>query len=102
MPTYRLTPDARTDLINIRRFTLTNWGADQSRKYLDKLRQTMQLLSATPSLGKSRPDIGAGVHSFPHGSHVIYYLVHANQLVVFGVLHKQMVPEKHLEQRSSI
>ena len=83
MPTYRLTPDARTDLINIRRFTLANWGADQSRKYLDKLRQTMQLLSATPTLGKNRPDIGAGVHSFHHGSHVIYYLVHANLLVAF-------------------
>lgn len=102
MPAYRLTPDARMDLIDIRRFTLVRWGAEQSRKYLDELRRTMRLLSGAPTLGKNRPDIGAGVHTFPHGSHVIYYLMHENQLVVFGVLHKQMVPEKHLEQRNRV
>jgi len=93
---YRLTPDAQTDLIEIRRFTLTRWGADQSRKYFAELRQAIRLLSETPTLGMKRPEVGPGVRSFPHGSHVIYYLMHDNQLVVFGVLHKQMVPDNHL------
>ena len=99
MPKYHLTPDAQTDLINIRRFGVKRWGAAQSKKYLSELRQTIGLLADTPSLGKLRPDVGRGVMSFPHTSHVIYYLVHRKQLVVFGVLSKHMVPIKHLFDR---
>ncbi len=99
---YRLTPDAQTDLIEIRRFTVKQWGTAQSQKYLLELRQTIHLLAETPSLGKSRPDVGSNVLSFPHVSHVIYYVVHEQQLIVFGVLHKRMVPLNHLAERKGI
>ena len=99
MPGYRLTPDAQSDLIEIRRFTLQQWGAAQSQKYLSELRKMIRLLAETPSLGKSRPEIGINVLSFPHVSHVIYYVVHEQQLVIFGVLHKRMVPFNHLVPR---
>jgi toxin ParE1/3/4 len=102
MPNYRLTPDAQSDLIEIRHFTLERWGEAQSQKYLSELRQTIRLLAETPSLGKSRPDVGAEVSSFPHVSHVIYYVLHEQQLVVFGVLHKRMVPVNHLDGREMI
>lgn len=103
MPTtYRLTPDAQSDLIEIRRFTVQQWGPTQSQKYLSELRKTIRLLTETPSLGKSRPEVGANVLSFPHVSHVIYYVVHEQQLVVFGVLHKHMVPLNHLVERKVI
>jgi len=45
------------------------------------------------------PEIGPGVRSFPDGSHVIYYLMRENPLVVFGVLHKHTVPDNHPDQR---
>lgn len=99
---YRLTPDAQSDLIEIRRYTVQQWGPAQSRKYISKLRETMRLLADSPSLGKSRPEVGTNVLSFPHVSHVFYYLVHEGQLVVFGVLHKSMVPLNHLDKRELI
>lgn len=99
MPAYRLTPDAQSDLIKIRRFTVEQWGSTQSRNYLTELRVTMQLLAKTPALGKRRPDVGPEVLSFPQGSHVIYYVVNEKQLVVFAVLHKRMVPLNHLAER---
>jgi toxin ParE1/3/4 len=99
MRSYRLTPDAQTDLIEIRRFTVKQWGTAQAQKYLLELRQTIRLLAETPSLGKSRPDVGSNVLSFPHVSHVIYYVVHEQQSIVFGVLHKRMVPLNHLAER---
>ena len=74
-------------------------GVAQSRKYLAELRVTIQLLAETPALGKGRPDVGPDVFSFPQGSHVIYYLVHGQQIVVFGVLHRRMVPLNHLADR---
>lgn len=98
--TYRLTPDAQPDLIAIRRFTIQHWGAEQSRKYLSELRNTIRLLTEAPSLGKPRPEVGENVMNFPHVSHLIYYAVHEQQLVVFGVLHKRMVPLHHLSERA--
>lgn len=97
--TYRLAPEAQSDLIKIRQYTLQQWGMAQSRKYLSGLGEIMRLLAETPSLGKLRPEVGADVLSFPHASHVIYYVVHEQQVVIFGVLHKRMVPMNHLIER---
>jgi toxin ParE1/3/4 len=99
MAIYQLTQDAKADLIEIRRFTVQQWGATQSQKYLSELRHTMQLLAENSSLGKLRPDVGSEVLSFPYASHVIYYMVVESLLVVFGVLHKRMVPNHHLAER---
>ena len=102
IPAYRLTPDAQIDLIEIRRYTLNQWGKDQSQKHLSELRQTIKLLSETPTIGKQRHEVGADVFSFPHASHVIYYTLFKQQVVVFGVLHKNMIPFIHLDDRSTI
>ena len=101
MPRYRLTPDAQSDLIDIRRYTVKQWGAAQSRKYLSELRKTIILLTESPSLGRVRPEVGTGVLSFPHASHVIYF-IYEQQLFVFGILHKRMIPLNHLAGRESI
>lgn len=99
MSGYLLTPDAQTDLISIRQHTVEQWGLDQSQKYLSELRRTLQLLAKTPDLGRIRQEIGNNVLSFPHASHVIYYIKHQDKLVVFGILHKRMVPLNHLANR---
>lgn len=100
MLAYHVTQDAKRDILEIRRYTTEQWGKSQSQKYLSELRQTIRLLAENPNLGKHRSDVGSGVSSFPHASHVIYYIVHEQQLVVFGVLHKRMVPITHLADRS--
>ena len=99
MAHFRLTPDAQSDLIEIRRYTQQQWDNTQSKKYLSELRQTLHLWAETPSIGKSRPDIGIDILSFPHVSHIIYYVIHEQELVVFSVLHKRMVPLNHLMDR---
>ena len=102
MAHYRLTPDAQSDLIEIRRFTVKQWGIAQSKKYLNELRQTIQLLAGNSSLGKTRPEIGEEIFSFLHGSHVIYYVIHERQLVVFAILHKRMLPMNQLGGREVV
>lgn len=102
MAAYSLTRDAQKDLIEIRRYTLKQWGVEQSKKYLLEIRQTIKALSETPAIGKQRHEVGNNVFSFPHVSHVIYYIIDKNQLVVFGVLHKSMVPLLQLDDRNTI
>ena len=99
MAHFRLTPDAQSDLIEIHRYTQQQWDSVQSKKYLSELRQTITLLAETPTIGKSRPDIGIDILSFPHVSHIIYYVIYEEELVVFSVLHKRMVPINHLKDR---
>jgi len=99
MSMFRLTPDAKADLIKIRRFTIKQWGIKQSQKHISDLRQIIKLLAETPALGKSGPDAGPEVFSFTHASHVIYYFTHKQKIVVFGVLHKNMTPQNHLVER---
>ena len=96
---YRLTADAQSDLVAIRRYTLVEWGSEQSKKYLAELRQTMKLLSETPKIGTHRTELGVEVFSFPHSGHVIYYHCLGKQLIVFAILHKSMLPMAHLEDR---
>ena len=97
----KLTTDAKKDLINIRQYTLEHWGKQQSTKYLSELRRTIRLLTETPSMGIKRPDIGNNIFSFPHVSHMLYYTLNANQLVVFAVLQQSMIPSIHLQNRES-
>ena len=96
---FKLTPDAQMDLREIRRFTQERWGENQSKKYLSDLRDTIRVLVKNSSLGKPRLDVGDNVHSFPHDSHVIYYLTHEEGIIVFGILHKRMIPANHLKDR---
>jgi toxin ParE1/3/4 len=102
VPAYRLTPAAQSDLIEIRQFTVKQWGVAQSKKYTSELRKIIRLLAENPSLGKLRSDVQSNVLSFPYAGHVIYYCIHEQQLIVFGVLHKRMVPLKHLTERELI
>ena len=101
MPNYKLTPDAQTDLIKIRRYTVKHWGVLQSQKYIAELRKTILVLVENPLIGIQRQDIAADVFSFPYVSYLIYYVFRNNQLVIFGILHKGMVPVNHLVDRET-
>lgn len=89
-PNFRVTPRAAKDLRAIARYTLRTWGRKQRDAYLRALDRRFAWLAENPSLGKPRPDIKAGYHSFPQGAHVIIYLVRADGIDVIGVLHQHM------------
>ena len=96
---YRLSTEAKADLIEIRRYTLTHFGSHQSEKYLTEFDHILSLLGTLPTMGRKRPELGPDIYSFPHASHVVYYFSNQEQMIVFGVLHKNMVPVAHLHDR---
>lgn len=100
MNQYKITVNAKEDLIHIRHFTLNNWGEKQSVNYLEHIKRTIQLLSEMPLMGKNCfDDLGKDIYRFFYGSHVIYYLVMPDTIVIVAILHQSMVPEKHLGNR---
>ena len=62
---YRLTNEAKNDLIEIRRHSLNQWGSAQSNEDISELRRTLTSLSAMPTLGKQRPELAEDTSAFP-------------------------------------
>jgi toxin ParE1/3/4 len=91
------TDEAKQDLLDIRQYTQTKWGNPQAKTYLHELRNTLKRLQEQPLMGTDRSsDLGTGIQSFPYASHMIYYRIQKNNVVVLAMLHQTMVPGLHL------
>ncbi len=97
--TYYLTSDAQQDIIFIRRYTLKQWGITQSAKYIQKLRETLILLTKYPNLGKPIYDLPKKVYGYPCQKHIIYYFFHQQKLFIFAILHQYTSALPHLMNR---
>lgn len=97
MSRYRLTPRALRDLDQITDHTLATWGERQAEKYLADLDQRLRWLAQNPKVGRLRDDIGEGYRSFPHGAHVIFYVIGEEGVAIIGVPHGAMDIEAYFD-----
>jgi toxin ParE1/3/4 len=96
MPDYRLTPAAKSDLLEIWNYTVETWGEKQAEKYLLDIEVKLDQLSANPKLGRQRPEISPDYYSFPARKHIIFYLHSGNYIDIIGILHGRMDIDKNL------
>jgi toxin ParE1/3/4 len=87
---FRLTPAARNDLIEIWKYTAHFWSPEQAEKYLLEIETCLNLLADNPDLAGNRPEIREGCYSFPSGQHVIFFLKGESQIQIIGILHGRM------------
>ena len=90
MPSYRITPRAFEDLKNIGRYTLRHWGKKQRDIYLRALDARFAWLAQNANAGRSRDEVANGYRSFPHESHVVFYLVRDSGIDIIGIPHQAM------------
>ena len=92
---YRVSAEARQDLLEIGRFTEREWGRTQRNHYLAQLDEAFDLIGANPQIGQACDEILSGYRKFAQGAHVIYY--RTSELVeIIRVLHERMDPDSHL------
>ena len=96
MHKYRLTPSAKSDLIEIWNYTVETWGEKQAEKYLQDIENKLNQLAANPELGRRRPEISPGYYSFPAQKHIIFYLNSGRHIDIIGILHGKMDIDKNL------
>ena len=96
MKRYLLSPEAKTDISNIRKYTTQQWGKTQTDKYTLQLRKRMQWLADNPMLGRTRDEVKKGYRSFSEGSHVIFYRMAGNAIEIIGIPHQNMDIEQNL------
>jgi toxin ParE1/3/4 len=96
MSRYFLRPSAETDLEEIWRYTVENWGEKQAERYLNDIRKTLEHAVETPSAGR-RVEIGGRVYRMRRsGSHQIFYRETPRGIDVLRVLHARMDFARHL------
>lgn len=101
MARYDFTAQAERDLENITDYTVATWGAAQAEKYIAGLENLAQELANNPKVGVRCEHLANGLLSFPFTSHVLYYVEQAHGITIIRVLHKHMLPERHIEEYKS-
>jgi len=93
---FRLTHRAEADLLAIAAYTLREWGREQTILYLSGLESCCRRLADNPAIGRACEDIRPGLRRMEHGRHVVFYRRDANGILVSRILHRRMLPERHI------
>ena len=97
MANYRLTPAAKSDLLEIWNYTFNIWGENQAEKYLLGIEKILDQLADNSGLGKWRPEINQDYYSFPCNKHIIFYIKSDGAIDIIGILHGKMDISKYFE-----
>lgn len=93
---YKLSQTAQQHLINIKTYTVEQFGDAQWRKYKTILLDGFQLLADNPALAKSCPDIYPNGLYYPLGKHMAYFTIERYGIYVVAVLGQSQLPQRHL------
>jgi toxin ParE1/3/4 len=92
---FRFSRRAEADLLSIGKHTLRTWGTAQTARYLGDLEASCQTLAYNPSLGGDCVHVRPGLRRFEHGKHVVFYRQEITGILIAGILHQSMLPDKH-------
>jgi len=98
MSSYRLSPEAKDDLLDIRAYTQKKRGIQRAQKYIDALEKRCDELAQSPYMGRERPEIKSGYRSIAEGKHVIFYRVSDSGIEILRIPHGRMDIEHRLGQ----
>ena len=94
--TYKLTPDADDDLIEIYVHGFLNFGETQAEKYFSELEDCFEVLSNAPLICRERTEFTPPVRIHHHGRHLVIYVIQDDRILIVRVLHDSMDIPRHL------
>lgn len=84
---------ADLDIAKITKWSLGKFGKKQTLKYLAGMKDSFQNFADNPKLGREY----LGYFYYRYESHVIYYRPRKSDIFITRILHKRMLPEKHIK-----
>lgn len=97
MPLIQKSAAAREDLINIWRYTYTNWGEPQADLYNKELENALSLLADAPLICRLREEISPPVRIHHFRKHLVVYVEVEGGINLIRILHESSDYESHLE-----
>jgi len=85
----RIKARVRTDLLAIRSWSLSHWGEQRARDFLEGLIESIERLAEFPQIGRSRSAFAPGLRSIRYQGYVVFYSVDADGPVIVAVLHER-------------
>lgn len=92
----RLSPAAQSDIADIWDFTAERWSVDQAEHYVSRIRDGLEDLAAGRRSSRTADHIWPGYRACIVGSHIAYFRIDADNLVVIRILHQSMDPVTQL------
>ncbi|MFA5948841.1 MAG: type II toxin-antitoxin system RelE/ParE family toxin [Hyphomicrobium sp.] len=87
MPGFRLSERAEADLVVIFDYTLQAFGAFQAEAYVEGLKRSCGLIVDFPGIGTAADELLPGMRRFRFQSHLIFYSVVNEVVVVRAFVH---------------
>jgi len=92
---------ALEDLESIYRYSASQWGPRQARRYLEQIDALMRDIAVGKRVVRRADDIRPGLMKCRSGSHMAYVRRLQGRLVVVRILHVAMDPERHVDDGST-
>ena len=96
MSKYVLSKEAARDFAKIAEYSIEMFGIAQARHYRDSLVRAIEILSENTRMGRDYSHVKENVRRFEHESHVIYYKIRSQDILILRVLHERQDPGLHL------
>ena len=77
-------------------YSLTQWGSEQTERYMDALTEAFEFLARRPKAGTACDHIRQNYRRYRVIRHVVYYRTTGYGIEVMRVLHDRMLAERHL------
>jgi toxin ParE1/3/4 len=80
---------ARRDFIGAAEWSQVQWGAQQTRRYLDVIESQIQRIVENPMLGPDAELPRHGLRKITAGRHTIFYLANDREVQIVRIMHQQ-------------
>ncbi len=99
MQSYKITEDAKVDLIEIAHYTLNKWGKDTFIKYRNGLEKAFNAIAKQTSIKKIFSEKLSDVFVKKYKHHYIFYINQKNTVIIIAVIHEKRDILSHLTRR---
>ena len=80
---------ARRDFVGAAERSQAQWGARQTRRYLDTIEAQIQRIVENPMLGSDAELPHPGLRKITAGRHTIFYLANDREVEIVRIMHRQ-------------
>jgi len=88
---YIISTKATEDLEKIWQYTYFRWSEKQADKYYNLIIEKIEFIAQNATVGRTMDDIKEGYRQYPIESHIIFYRISENNIViVIRILHQNM------------
>jgi len=94
MAKYRLSNEARDDLIRIHQYGMQKFGMEQADRYFKSFFDYFDLIAQRPYSFESVDHIKPGYRRCVHGADSIYFRVHEGTVEIMTIIGKQDIFQK--------